>query len=99
VQGDALSSVMFAGDFSVMPPGLLRLEAALRWCRADPERIVELARRELDGGELGVGAERIAAAVWNAAGRALERAAGATPVRPEGSCYFPEAEPVPEVVG
>ncbi len=105
VQGDVLSSVMLAGDYSVMPPGLLRLEAALRWSAAQPERIAEVARRELDGDELGVGPDKIAAAVWSAAERALERAAGAAPVRPEGSCYFPEqgaspsAAPVPEAVG
>ncbi len=91
VQGDALSSVLLAGDFSVMPPGLLRLEAALRWCRAQPDRIAEIARRELDGDELGAGSDEIAAAIWSAAERALERGGGAVPVRPEGSCYFPEA--------
>jgi lipoate---protein ligase len=90
LQGGSLSSVLLAGDFSVMPPGLLRLEAALRWCRADPERIAAIARRELSGDELGVDAEPIAAAVWCAAERAFERANGAVPVRPEGSCYFPE---------
>jgi lipoate-protein ligase A len=90
VQGDTLSSVLLAGDFSVMPPGLLRLEAALRWCRAQPDRISEIARRELDGDELGVGPDEIATAVWSAAERALERAGAAVPVRPEGSCYFPE---------
>jgi lipoate---protein ligase len=78
VQGGALSSVLVTGDFTAMPPELLRLEAALRWCRADPERIVQVARRE--------GAEPLAAAVWEAAQRAL----GAAPVRIEGSCYFPE---------
>jgi lipoate-protein ligase A len=91
VQGDCLSSVLLAGDFSVMPPGLLRLEAALRWCRADPARIAAVARLELDGDELGVCSEAIAAAVWEASERALARASGAAPVRPEGSCYFPEA--------
>jgi lipoate-protein ligase A len=90
VQGDALSSVLLAGDFSVMPPGLLRLEAALRWCHANPARITEVARRELDGDELGLEPQEIAAAVWSAAERALERASGAAPTRLEGSCYFPE---------
>ncbi len=94
VQRDALSSVLLAGDFSVMPAGLLRLEAALRWCRAQPERIAEVTRRELDGDELGVGPDQIAAAVWSAAERALERAGRAVPVRAEGSCYFPEREAV-----
>ncbi|MGO9971539.1 MAG: biotin/lipoate A/B protein ligase family protein [Solirubrobacteraceae bacterium] len=76
VQGTALSSVLLAGDFSVMPPALLALEAALRWCRADPDRIVEVTRRELDGDVLGVGAEQVAEAVWNAAHSALQHAAG-----------------------
>lgn len=90
LQGKALSSVLFAGDFSVMPPRLLALEAALRWCRATPERIAQIAHRTLDFDELGVGPEPIVAAVWDATERALERAGGAIPVRPEGSCYFPE---------
>jgi lipoate---protein ligase len=92
VQGDSLSSVMLAGDFTVMPPGLLRLEAALRWCTADPERIEQIARQELDGDELGVEPGEIGAAVWSAAERALEHA---EPVRLSGSCYFPEREVTP----
>jgi lipoate-protein ligase A len=94
VQGDALSSVLFAGDFSAMPPGLQALEAGLRWCRAAPERIAEVTRNALDGDELGVNPDQIASAVWQAAERALKRTGGAAPVRPEGSCYFPEREEV-----
>lgn len=90
VQRDTLSSVLLAGDFSLMPPGLLRLEAALRWCAAEPGRIAEVARRELEGDELGVEPDQVAAAVWSAAERAIERAGRAAPVRAEGSCYFPE---------
>jgi lipoate-protein ligase A len=91
VQRDSLSSVLIAGDFSVMPPGLLRLEAALRWCPAEPDRIAAVTRRELDGDELGVDVDQIAAAIWSAAERALERR-GAAPQRLEGSCYFPECD-------
>ncbi|HET8979304.1 MAG TPA: biotin/lipoate A/B protein ligase family protein [Solirubrobacteraceae bacterium] len=90
VQRDALSSVMIAGDFSVMPPELLALEASLRWCRADPERIAAIADREMPRGALGVPPEVLAGAVWSAAERALQRAGGAAPMRTEGSCYFPE---------
>jgi lipoate-protein ligase A len=71
VQGTTLSSVMLAGDYSAPPPSLLGLEAALRWCRADRARIFELTRRELRDGELGVGAEKVAAAIWEAAQAAL----------------------------
>ena len=90
VQRDALSSVMFTGDFSTMPQDLLALEAALRWCRADPERIAEAARCELAHDTLGVGPDAIAEAIWGAAERALARGSGAGPVRAQGSCYFPE---------
>ncbi|MHB8657609.1 MAG: lipoate--protein ligase family protein [Solirubrobacteraceae bacterium] len=90
VQDGALSSVMVTGDFSSLPPGLLSLEAALRWCRADPQRIAEVACRELAGDELEVAPEQIAAAIWSAAERALERTVGSSPVRPAGSCYFPD---------
>jgi lipoate-protein ligase A len=92
VQNGAISSVMIAGDFSVMPSRLLALEAALRWCRADPERIRAIARRECAGDELSVGPDPIAAAVWSATERALARAAAAQPVRPTGSCYFPDGD-------
>ena len=95
VQGDALSAVMVTGDFSAMPPGLLRLETALRWCRAEPGRIAEVTAGTVAGDELGIGPDRIAAAVWEAAERALQRAGGAAPVRPEGSCYFPERSVLP----
>ncbi|HZE05326.1 MAG TPA: biotin/lipoate A/B protein ligase family protein, partial [Solirubrobacteraceae bacterium] len=71
VQNEAISSVMFSGDFSAMPPGLLALEAALRWCRAAPERIGEIVAAQLPDGELGVAAEALAGAVWAAAERAL----------------------------
>ncbi len=47
------------------------------------------------GDELGIGPDRIAAAGWEAAERARQRAGGAAPVRPEGSCYFPERSALP----
>ncbi len=79
VQATSLSSVLLAGDFAVMPPALLALEAALRWCRADRDRIFEVTRRELDGELLGVDAEQLAAAVWSAAQQALAGAADEVP--------------------
>ena len=89
VHGDALSSVLVSGDFTTPPPGLLRLEAGLRWCRADRERIGEIAREMLDGDELGVEPEALAGTVWQAAELAVQRGVSA-PARLEGSCYFPE---------
>jgi lipoate-protein ligase A len=93
VQDGALSAVMLTGDFSIMPPTLLSLEAALRWCRADPGRIAEVVHRELSPQELEIHPDAVAAAIWSAAERALGRGAGAAPVRASGSCYFPEAAP------
>jgi lipoate-protein ligase A len=88
VQGEALSSVMVTGDFSVMPGQLLELEAALKWCRADRDRIAEIVRR---GAEGPIDPEQLADAIWAAAERAHEH--GAAPVRVSGSCYFPEEVP------
>lgn len=92
VQGGALSSVMITGDFSVMPPQLLALEAGLRWCRADERRIREVVAQQLDDGLLGCGHAELASAIWEAAQRALARNQAAAPVRARGSCYFPEPE-------
>jgi lipoate-protein ligase A len=89
VQDSSLSSVLIAGDFSVMPPELTRLEAALRWCRADPERIERVVADELSGSGLELDPALVARVLWGAAERALERSAGASPVRAAGSCYFP----------
>jgi lipoate-protein ligase A len=89
VHGDTVKSVLFAGDYNALPPELPRLEAALRWCRADEASIAAVAGRALGEGALGVPATRIAAAVWEAAGRALELARASHPLR-DGSCFFPE---------
>jgi lipoate-protein ligase A len=93
LQGGAISSVLIAGDFSSLPVELPELEAALRWCRADPARIAAVTRRALDGGSLEAAADEIAGAIWTAAERAMARPAAA-PLRQEGSCYFPERETV-----
>jgi len=90
VHGSALKSVLVAGDFNALPPGLTRMEAELRWCPARPEAIGERVGRTLDGGMLGVDADTVATAVWDAAERALARERSAHPVRPAGACYAPE---------
>ncbi len=96
VQDSSLSSVMLAGDFSVMPEELTRIEAALRWSRADPERIAAIVADELAGSTVEIDPEVLAGVVWGAAERALERAGGAVPVRTGGSCYFPAVVPATE---
>ncbi|WP_249012106.1 hypothetical protein [Conexibacter sp. DBS9H8] len=90
VQRDALSAVLFAGDLSVMAPALLGLETRLRWCRADPDRIAEIVNADGAAAELGVAPQALAETISAAAARALARAGGASPMRPAGSCYFPE---------
>lgn len=95
--GGTVKSALVAGDFNAVPPRLAELETALRWCPATRERIDELTAATLRAEDLGVEPALVADAVWEAAARALERAGGAHPARPAGSCYFPEpgADPAP----
>lgn len=90
LHGETIKSALFAGDFNVLPAGLPRLEAALKWCRAEPRRIAEAAASTLAPGDLGVPPESVAAAVWEAAGAALELQRCGHPKRLTGSCYFPQ---------
>lgn len=91
-QGALIKSVMFTGDFTAVPAGLRQLEAALRWRRLDEVGVAEVvaAVRAENRADLGWEADRdVVNAVLGAGARATERHA-ATPVRPQGSCYFPE---------
>ncbi len=90
LHGEVIKSALVTGDFNLLPTGVPRLEAALRWCRADRGRIEEVAAESLSPGELGVSSETVAAAVWQAAERARELRGEAAPARLEGSCYFPD---------
>jgi len=90
VHGDTIKSLLVAGDFNTLPAGVTRLEAALRWSRAEPAQITAVCERELGPSDLGVPAPAVAEAIWQATTRALEREREAHPVRAEGSCYFPE---------
>jgi len=98
--GNAIKSMLVAGDFNAIPPRLTALEGALRWSAARRERIEELTLATLRADDLRVPPAAVAEAIWEATNRALERAGGAHPVRPDGSCYFPEpatvsaAEPI-----
>ncbi len=88
--GEVIKSALLTGDFNVLPPAVGRLEAALRWCRAEPDRIRELTEQAFSSGGLGVPAETIANAVWEATENALNLERSGHPLRLEGSCYFPE---------
>lgn len=88
--GAAVKSTLVAGDFNAPPPRLTALEAELRWCAATQERIHELTESTLRHDDLGVPPQAVADTIWEATARALERADGAHPARPAGSCYFPE---------
>jgi lipoate---protein ligase len=85
LEGGAIKSVLFTGDFNELPDELLKLESALRWSRIERvESIVETAC----GIHAEIPARSVIAAVLEAAERASERTVSA-PQR-DGSCYFPE---------
>jgi hypothetical protein len=94
-RGNLATSVLFTGDFTVLPEGLRQVEAALRWRRLDPGTVGDAlaAVRRRTPADLGWDEDRtLLDAVLTAAGRALDR--GAAPVRPRGSCYCPDLAPV-----
>lgn len=91
--GSVIKSAMFAGAFNTLPPGLAELEAGLRWCPADRERIAALVAGSPLASSLGISAEALTGVVWAAARAALDRDRSAHPDRPAGSCYVPEAVP------
>ncbi len=90
LHGEVIKSALVTGDFNALPPGIPRLEAALRWCRADRGRIGEVAASSLSPSDLGVPPETVSSALWEATQRALALQRQAQPVRLEGSCYFPD---------
>ncbi len=92
LHGETIKNVLITGDYNVLPPGVVRLEASLRWCRAERDGIAEKAAEALVDDELGVPAEAVASAVWEAAEKARELCGEAEPARLEGSCYFPDPE-------
>lgn len=89
VHGETIKSVLFAGDYNVLPYAVPRLEAGLRWCRADEGTVLAETRRAIGDGTLGIPAAELAAAIWEATARAVALEAAAHPLR-DGSCYFPE---------
>ena len=90
VHAQTLKSVLVTGDFNVLPVAIGRLESALKWCRADPERIAAVTAASLRENDLGVPHDAVAGAVWEAARKAIELQHDAVHPGRDGSCYFPE---------
>ena len=90
LHGPTIKSALFTGDFNTVPEPLARFEASLRWARLEEATLEKLAASSCpDGTGLGVGISELVKAVLAAGERA---AVPAAPVRPSGSCYFPEAQ-------
>ena len=91
LRGPTIKSALFTGDFNTVPAPLARFEAALRWARLEEATLEQLAAASCpDGTGLGVPPAELVKAVLAAGAQA---AAPAAPVRPSGSCYFPEDRP------
>ncbi|HZQ79956.1 MAG TPA: biotin/lipoate A/B protein ligase family protein [Acidimicrobiia bacterium] len=89
LHGPTIKSALFTGDFNTVPEPLARFEASLRWARLEEASLEKLAALAFpDGTGLGVPPSELVRAVLAAGERATVPAA---PVRPSGSCYFPEA--------
>jgi lipoate-protein ligase A len=90
LHGPTIKSALFTGDFNTVPEPLARFEASLRWARLEEATVERLAALACpDGTGLGVPPSELVKAVLTAGERAV---APAAPVRPSGSCYFPEAQ-------
>jgi lipoate-protein ligase A len=90
LHGPTIKSALFTGDFNTVPEPLARFEASLRWARLEEATLEKLAAASCpEGTGLGVPPSELVKAVLTAGERAATPAA---PVRPSGSCYFPEAQ-------
>jgi lipoate-protein ligase A len=92
-QGSLVKSAQFTGDFNTVPAGLRQLESSLRWRHLSADTVGGLVAevRSATGTEAGWRRdEDVVAAVLDAGARAIDRSAA--PVRPAGSCYFPEQQ-------
>lgn len=88
-RGTTATSVLFAGDLVELPGSVRRLEGLLRWGRLEQDA---LARAVCDSGaahDLGCPPQSLVDAVLEA-GRRIQHPSH--PVRPQGSCYYPDAE-------
>jgi lipoate---protein ligase len=94
LHGPTIKSALFTGDFNTVPEPLARFEASLRWARLEEATLGKLAAASCpDGTGLGVPPSELVKAVLAAGERATVNSPdlAAAPVRPAGSCYFPEA--------
>jgi lipoate-protein ligase A len=93
-QGLLAKNVLFTGDFNTVPDGLRKLEAALRWRRMEPATVRELVATVRNAipcdEELGWRTDEDMVGALLAAGTSATQRAIAEPVRPQGSCYFPD---------
>lgn len=90
-QGSLVKSLQFAGDFNAVPEGLRRLESTLRWRHLNADSIRDLVAEVRTGAGTDAGwrdDDDVVAAVLSAGASAIDRCAA--PVRPTGSCYFPD---------
>ena len=93
VHGPTIKSALFTGDFNTVPEPLARFEASLRWARLEEATLEKLAAAACPQGTgLGVPPAELVRAVLAAGERAAVKSPelAAAPVRPSGSCYFPE---------
>ncbi|HEV7862572.1 MAG TPA: biotin/lipoate A/B protein ligase family protein [Acidimicrobiia bacterium] len=93
LHGPTIKSALFTGDFNTVPEPLARFEASLRWARLEEATLEKLAAISCpDGTGLGVAPSELVKAVLAAGDRAVlaSEQMAAAPVRPSGSCYFPE---------
>lgn len=92
LQGDMIKSVLFTGDFNVIPPPIVRFESELKWSRLDRDDVEAIAVGSFAHGTgLQIEPEVLVDAVLDAGRRARRRESVAAPDR-DGSCYFPEKE-------
>jgi lipoate-protein ligase A len=93
VQGRLVKNALFTGDFNTVPEGLRRLESELRWRRLEETTVggIVAGVRAAAGPDAGWRADSdVVASLLTAGDEAVQREAAA-PVRPEGSCYFPDS--------
>ncbi len=89
-RGTTATSVLFAGDLVELPASVRRLEALLRWGRLEQDPLAAAVVQSGAAADLGCAPQALVDAVLEA-GRP-PAGSSSYPVRPQGSCYYPEAE-------
>lgn len=84
-----VKSILFTGDFNVVPPPLVDIEEQLRWKRLDRPTVAEVVRRCLGDHSDVADPDLVIDGILSAAERVDQMPSSAP--RREGSCYFPEA--------